>query len=81
MKIKIYQVNMDRNKHRVAFAGTDELPVSNIGEPAVDSSIYDFVYDGTVPCKSLEEVYRMFNTDHPEWYRAIGRGLSPCPMW
>lgn len=76
MKIKIYQVNTDRDENQVAFAGTDKLPVSDIGEPVVDSSIYDCVFDGVVPCKSLEEVYQMFNLNHPEGYRARSLSMS-----
>ncbi len=40
----------------------------------MNSSIYDKVFSGEVDCNNLEDVYRMFNTDHPKEY--IGRSLS-----
>lgn len=76
MKIKIYQVNTDRDEKRIAFAGTNELPVSDIGEPEIDSRIYDCVFEGEVDCKSLEDVYRMFNINPPEGYRARSLSVS-----
>ena len=36
--------------------------------------IYDLVYEGDVPCKNLEDIYRMFNIDHPDNFN--GRSLS-----
>lgn len=76
MKIRIYQVNTDRDEKRAAFAGTDTLPVSDVGEPVVDSGIYDCVFEGEVACKSLEEVYRMFNINPHEGYRARSLSVS-----
>ena len=73
IEIKIYQINMDRDHNRVAFANLDHLEQYQ-GTAEIDSTIYDEVFSGTVDCTDLEDVYRMFNVDHPEGY--TGRSLS-----
>ena len=73
MEIKIYQINMERDKGMVAFESLENLQAfHNI--TAIDSSIYDKVFEGNVDCAGLEDVFQMFNLDHPENYR--GRSLS-----
>ncbi len=75
MKIKIYQVNMERDEKRIAFMGLDEFPKFQ-GSNEVKSSLYDSVYIGEVDCKNLEEVYRKFNLDHPAGYKARSLSVS-----
>lgn len=70
MKIKIYQVNHDRDQNNMAFMNTDFL--QRHGD--IDCASYDEVFYGEVDAKTLEDVYRIFNTAHPEGYR--GRSLS-----
>ena len=73
MKIQIYQVNTGRDRNRVAFQSYENLERFQ-GFPEIDSKIYDRVYEGEVSTDNLEEVYRIFNLDHPEGYK--GRSLS-----
>lgn len=73
MEVKIYQINMDRDENRVCFMGLDSLPRYQEADQ-IDSSIYDLVFAGDVPCSDLEGVYQMFNLDHPDGY--TGRSLS-----
>lgn len=73
MDIKIYQINMDRDDNGVCFMSYDSLPRFQKTQD-IDSSLYDLVFEGTVDAKHLEDVYRIFNIDHPEGYR--GRSLS-----
>lgn len=73
MKINIYQINHERDTHRVAFVDTKYLEKAQ-GASAIDSKIYDKVFSGNVDCKTLDDVYSRFNTDHPTGYR--GRSLS-----
>ena len=73
MEIKIYQINIDRDYNRVAFANLEALERYQ-GTSEIDSTIYDEVFSGTVDCSELEDVYRMFNVDRPEGY--TGRSLS-----
>lgn len=73
MKINIYQINKSRDVNRVAFDGLELLKKLH-GQNDVDRSIYDKVFSGEVNCKDLEDVYRMFNLEHPWGY--TGRSLS-----
>lgn len=73
MEIRIYQVNMKRDVKRVAFEGLEDMERFQ-GSREVNSAIYDRVFDGTADCNTLEDVFRVFNIEHPEEYR--GRSLS-----
>lgn len=75
MKIKIYQINMERDTNRVCFFGLDEISKFQ-GTSKVNSTLYDSVYFGTVDGKSLEDVYRKFNIDHPKGYKARSLSVS-----
>lgn len=75
MKITIYQVNLDRDKNRIAFMGYESLPKFQ-GSEQIDSGIYDKVYAGEVDCNNLEEVYQMFNINHPDGYKARSLSVS-----
>lgn len=67
MKIRIYQINLERDKDQKAFQPYDKTD-------SIDSKIYDLVFDGALDCKSLEDIYYSFNMDHPAGYK--GRSLS-----
>lgn len=73
MDIKIYQIDMERDKNRVAFESLERLEKYQ-GSEEVDSALYDKVFEGKVDCGNLEQVFEMFNLRHPEGYR--GRSLS-----
>lgn len=73
MKIKIYQVNMERDSDRVCFESIEMLKKQN-GTADIDASIYDLVYSGQVKAADLEDIYRTFNIDYPDGY--TGRSLS-----
>lgn len=73
MNIAIYQINPDRDENNVAFLNYENLERFQ-GSAALRSEIYDKVFEGEVDCGTLEEVYQMFNLDHPDGYR--GRSLS-----
>ena len=75
MKIKIYQVNTDRDEKQVAFFGMESLPKFQ-GSSEINSSIYDSAYVGNVDCKTLEDVFRKFNNDHPPGYKARSLTVS-----
>lgn len=64
MHLKIYQIDMDRDKHHAKFR---ELSIDSTSDAlTADASIYDEVFDGMVDCRDAEDVYRMFNTTgHP----------------
>ena len=64
MKIQIYQVNTERDTDRIAFMRLESMPKFQ-GKAEPDSALYDRVFEGNVECKNLEEVYTMFNRNHP----------------
>lgn len=73
MNISIYQIDHDRDENRVKFESF-ESTLKYQGSDKIDSAIYKKVFDGAVDCKNLEEVYTMFNINHPTEF--IGNSLS-----
>lgn len=71
MKVKVFQIDSDRDKNRISFANYDSaLKYGGKIEP----DIYNEVFSGDVECGDLEDVYKMFNLNHPLTHR--GRSLS-----
>lgn len=73
MKIEIYQINHLRDLHQVKFICSESLEKFQ-GSSDIESHIYDKVFDGSVPCSNLEEVYTLFNTSCPDGH--VGHSLS-----
>lgn len=73
MDVKIYQINLERDANNVAFMGHPET-VKFQKSDRIDGSIYDLVYEGDVPCTTLEDIYQMFNINHPTDF--TGHSLS-----
>ena len=46
---------MERDSENLAFMGSDFV-INKHGDMSLDSSIYDSVFEGTVECRSLEDV-------------------------
>ena len=57
MKIRIYQINLERDTEKVAFMALDTLPKFQKTE-GVNSALYDRVYEADVDCFNLEDVFR-----------------------
>lgn len=77
MKIRIFQISKDRDTHRLKFAGLQEMQKihqKNGLSASPDPSLYDEVYNGEVSCKTLEDIYTLFNTQPPPFFR--GHSLS-----
>lgn len=77
MKLKIYQINLDRDKDRIKFMSFDRLPRFQKSDK-VNASIYDEVFSGEIEASGLEDVYRIFNTTGHPLYR--GHSLSVSDM-
>ena len=73
MKIRIFQIDMNRDKQNACFMNYEWLMKKGY---KVDPSIYDCVYEGEVNCKSLESVYALFNFHYPKDYKARSLSLS-----
>lgn len=69
MKIKLYQVNPEKDTKQVMF-----MPYGMID--SVNREIYDLVYESDLPCSSLEEVYAKLHIDHPYDYRCRSMSVS-----
>lgn len=67
MRVKIYQINMDRDADNVKFMGTDARKSLHLKE-AVDPSIYDEVFNAEIKETDPEEIYRRFNTECVDCY-------------
>lgn len=75
MKIKIYQVNTERDADGVAFMDLDRT-TKHQNSPTINSEVYDKVFEGNVECKNLEDVFSMFNMNHPVGYKARSLSVS-----
>ena len=60
MYIKLYQINMSRDKARMCFESIEFITA--YGE-TVRPEIYDEVFKGDVDCANLEALYCKFNAD------------------
>ena len=72
MKLKIYQINMERDTENAKFRQLEKYDAA--GNLIADASIYDEVFSGTVECEDLEAVFQMFNTGNHPYHR--GHSLS-----
>ena len=75
MKIRIYQINMERDKKGVCFEPLEWLKRTQ-GQQEIDSEIYDMVYEADANCQGLEDVYKLLNVDHPDDYTARSLSVS-----
>ena len=70
MKVRIYQINKELDTENALFMGFDFAEKHG----GVDSSVYKCVFDGSLNCSDIEEVYALCNTEHPIGY--YGHSLS-----
>ena len=72
MKIAIYQIAIERDENRLTFQNLNHIiSVSNGRVPA---ELYDCVFAGEVSAQTLEDIFYVFNMEHPSGYK--GRSLS-----
>lgn len=65
MRVKIYQINSDRDSNHTKFRSYKDC-CAMTGVKDIDSSIYDKVLDADIDFGHLEELFYKFNTDmHP----------------
>lgn len=74
MKICIYQIDLSLDGKNVAFRSCGEI-LSQYGG-RVPAELYRRAYEGTVEAENLEDVFYIFNMDHPENYRARSLSMS-----
>lgn len=65
MRVKIYQINHERDTNGVKFQGIDR-PAANQEAPKIDASIYDEVFNAEMDYDGLQHLFVIFNTiGHP----------------
>ena len=74
MKIRIYQIDLSRDDQHVAFRSHAEIQSQYGGR--IPAELYRRAYEGTVEAENLEDVFYIFNMDHPEDYRARSLSMS-----
>lgn len=68
MKIRIYQINPDRDKNRLRCVSYENLEKFQ-GTPGVNSDIYDCVYETTLESNNLEDVFYLFNKELTDGFK------------
>ncbi len=71
MKIKVFQVNPDLDRHSTLFRSYDSA-MESAGQ--INPSVYKTVFDGNVDAQDLEDVFAVLNFSHPVGYN--GHSLS-----
>ena len=74
MKIKIYQIDSNKDNGKLKFLNYECTIKRTRGMIASDS--YSCVYIGEVECKGLEDVYRKFNVDKPDSFKGHSMSVS-----
>ena len=64
MKIKIYQIDRDKDNGSLSFLNYENTVKRTGGR--IRSEIYHKVFDGDVECSGLEDVYAMFNENEKD---------------
>ena len=74
MKIRIYQIDLNLDDQHVAFRSHAEIQSKHRGR--IPAELYRKTYEGAVEAENLEDVFYIFNMDHPEDYRARSLSMS-----
>ena len=74
MKLRIYQIDLNLDEKRVAFRPCAEIQSQYGGR--IPAELYRKAYEGTVEADNLEDVFYIFNMDHPGDYRARSLSMS-----
>ena len=64
MKLSIYQIRIGHDTLNLAFRDLATV-LKNSDNGRVPSEYYDRVYTGEVEAETLEDVFAIFNLDHP----------------
>lgn len=73
MRVKIYQINTERDDKQVKFCDIETMRKLQ-GSEKVDATLYDKVFDADIDETDLEDIFQRFNTQHHPLFR--GHSLS-----
>ena len=74
MKLRIYQIDLKLDVQNVAFRPYADMQTRYGG--IIPAELYRKAYEGTVAAENLEDVFYIFNMDHPGDYRARSLSMS-----
>ena len=74
MKIRIFQIDIELDEKHVAFRSYAEIQNQYGGR--IPAELYRKAYEGTVDADNLEDVFYIFNMDHPREFRARSLSMS-----
>lgn len=75
MYLRVFQINPDRDEHRLRFERLADVREFQGGE-RIDASLYDEVFRGEVDCETLEHAYALFNLVPPPLHRGHSMSVS-----
>ena len=75
MRVKIYQINSNRDKAHFRFSNLAETTKLMQGN-GVDSSLYDEVFNAELGTGDLEEIYTKFNIERHPLHRGDSLSVS-----
>jgi len=76
MRIKLYQ-NPGRTEQQILclFISLDEIQ-KQLKTKRIPSELYECVWQGELDARSTEDVFRIFNLEHPDGYQARSMSVS-----
>lgn len=69
MRIKIFQIDIDKDKEKAKFRALNEIK-------EINPEIYKTVYYGDVTAENLEQIYSMFNDNRPPTFQGHSLSMS-----
>lgn len=75
MRIKIYQIDSDKDTNQIKFFGTEHLRKLQ-GSTDIDPAMYKTVFYGDVDCEDLEDIYQLFNSKRVPTHQGHSLSIS-----
>jgi len=75
MKIKLYQIAPEKDDKNLMFMSY-EFTVLHGG---INADSYELVFDGDLLAQTAEDVFRIFNLEHPNGYRGRSSVIMAHP--
>lgn len=78
--VTVFQIDLEKDQKRVAFLSYRQA-LQILSADNIQPEIYQNVYTGELPCKTLEEVFLLLNTRPPKGYRGHSLSVSDVVKW
>lgn len=70
MRVKLFQIAPEKNDGMIMFMGYE----FTMKKGGIREDTYELLFDGELDVKRLDDIFYVFNCEHPEGYR--GRSMS-----